>query len=145
MDGQYEGQLKKKKTFEEKKISKLVIRSATLSIVNISPPPASEVNKTAENFARPKQLLHEDELYWLIEFLDRSDISFMNPGCYDHVYVWKFEANSRLRENDICYEHCVIFMPWYKPNYRKYRGTNAWRRIWFKNIVSPTLRLHQNA
>ena len=38
---------------------------------------------------KKKDELSDEELKWLKEFLDRPDISYMNPGRKDHVYVGK--------------------------------------------------------
>ena len=38
---------------------------------------------------KKKDELIDEELEWLKEFLDRPDISYMNPGKKDHVYVGK--------------------------------------------------------
>ena len=38
---------------------------------------------------KKKDELSDEELKWLKDFLDRPDISYMNPGRKDHVYVGK--------------------------------------------------------
>ena len=38
---------------------------------------------------KKKDGLSNDELKWLKEFLDRPNISYMNPGRKDHAYVGK--------------------------------------------------------
>ena len=38
---------------------------------------------------KKKYELSDEELKWLKDFLDRPDISYMNPGRKDHVYVGK--------------------------------------------------------
>ena len=41
------------------------------------------------NRGRPKQILDADEKSWLIDFLDRSDITYTMPGKSDQVYMGK--------------------------------------------------------
>ena len=42
-----------------------------------------------EKRGRKHRDLNEDQEHWLVEFLERSDISYINPGKKDHVYVGK--------------------------------------------------------
>ena len=44
---------------------------------------------------RKHQDLDEDQQYWLIEFLERSDMTYINPGKKDHIYVGKIDGISQ--------------------------------------------------
>ena len=41
------------------------------------------------NRGQPKQILDADEKSWLIDFLDRPDITYTMPGKRDQVYMGK--------------------------------------------------------
>ena len=47
-----------------------------------------------ENRGRPRKELNEEKKIWLIEFLDRSDISYTNPGRKNHIYIGMFDGES---------------------------------------------------
>ena len=38
--------------------------------------------------------LSEEQIDWLTEFMDRSDMTYINPGKRDHVYIGKFDEKS---------------------------------------------------
>ena len=44
------------------------------------------------NRGRPKQDLDADEKSWLIDFLDRQDITYTTPGKRDQVYMGKING-----------------------------------------------------
>ena len=51
-----------------------------------------------QNCGRPRKELNEEEKIWLIEFLNRSDISCTNPGRKDHVYTGKIDSESKYKQ-----------------------------------------------
>ena len=51
--------------------------------------------KLRTNLQQPRKELNEEEKIWLIEFLNRSDISYMNPGREDHSYIGKIDRESK--------------------------------------------------
>ena len=50
-----------------------------------------------QNRGRPRRELNEEEKICLIEFLNRSDISYTNPGRKDHVYIGKIDGESKYK------------------------------------------------
>ena len=52
-----------------------------------------------ENRGRPRKELREVEKIWLIEFLNRSDVSYTNPGREDHMYIGKVEGKRKYKQN----------------------------------------------
>ena len=51
-----------------------------------------------QNCGRPRKELNEEEKIWLIEFLNKSDISCTNPGRKDHVYAGKIDSESKYKQ-----------------------------------------------
>ena len=51
-----------------------------------------------QNRGRPHKVLNEEENIWLIEFLNRSDISYSNPGRKDHVHIGKIDGESKHKQ-----------------------------------------------
>ena len=51
-----------------------------------------------EKRGRPRKELTEREKIWLVEFLDRSDISYTNPGREDSVYIGKINGESQYMQ-----------------------------------------------
>ena len=51
-----------------------------------------------QNRGRPRKELNEEEKIWLIEFLNRSDISYTNPGRKDHVHIGKIDGESKYKQ-----------------------------------------------
>ena len=51
-----------------------------------------------ETRGRPCKELVEEEKIWLIEFLNRSDISYTNPGRKDNVYIGKLNGESQYKQ-----------------------------------------------
>ena len=51
-----------------------------------------------ENRGRRRKELSDEEKMWLIEFLNRSDISYTNPGRKDNVYIGKFNGESKYKQ-----------------------------------------------
>ena len=51
-----------------------------------------------EKRGRPRKELTEREKIWLVEFLDRSDISYTNPGRKDSVYIGKINGESQYMQ-----------------------------------------------
>ena len=54
-----------------------------------------------EKRGRPRKELTEREKIWLVEFLDRSDISYTNPGRKDSVYIGKINGESQYMQKKI--------------------------------------------
>ena len=59
---------------------------------------------------KKKDELSDEELKWIKEFLDRPDISYMNPKRKDHVYVGKKDGVKCTNKNVICYGKFEICM-----------------------------------
>ena len=51
-----------------------------------------------QNRGRPRKELNEEEKIWLIEFLNRFNISYTNPGRKDHVYIGKIDGKSKYKQ-----------------------------------------------
>ena len=51
-----------------------------------------------QNRRRPRKELNEEEKIWLIEFLNRFNISYTNPGSKDHVYIGKIDGKSKYKQ-----------------------------------------------
>ena len=51
-----------------------------------------------ENRGRPRKDLSEEQKLWMIEFLNRGDITYTNPGRKDHVYIGKIDRERRYRQ-----------------------------------------------
>ena len=51
-----------------------------------------------ENRGRRRKELNEDKKISLIEFLNRSDIMYTNPGRKDHVYTGKFNGERKYKQ-----------------------------------------------
>ena len=58
-----------------------------------------------EKRGRPPKELTEREKIWLLEFLDRSDISYTNPGRKDSVYIGKINGESQYMQKNIFCGH----------------------------------------
>ena len=50
------------------------------------------------NRGRPHKELIDKEKIWLIAFLDRSDIFYTNPGHKNHIYIGKFDGESKYKQ-----------------------------------------------
>ena len=50
------------------------------------------------NRGRKKEALSDDQRKWLLEFLDRADISYITPGKSDHVYVGKINGERQYAQ-----------------------------------------------
>ena len=54
--------------------------------------------KLYDNKGRPKKELDPDEERWLLEFLDRPDISRQTPGRKDTVYIGKLNGERQYKQ-----------------------------------------------
>ena len=50
------------------------------------------------NCGRPRKELNKKEKVWLIELLNRSDISLTNPGRKDHVHIGKIDDERKYKQ-----------------------------------------------
>ena len=48
-----------------------------------------------ENRGRPGKCLDDNQKEWLLELINRSDITYTNPGSADNVYIGKFEGKRK--------------------------------------------------
>ena len=48
-----------------------------------------------ENRGRPRKCLDDNQKEWLLELINRSDITYTNPGRADNVYVGEFEGKRK--------------------------------------------------
>ena len=48
--------------------------------------------KMHENRGRPRKELLEEKNDWVIEFLSRSDMNYINPGRQDNFYIGKVDG-----------------------------------------------------
>ena len=53
-----------------------------------------------ETRGRTCKELVEEEMIWLIEFLNRSDITYTNPGHKDNVYIGKLNGKSQYKQRE---------------------------------------------
>ena len=51
-----------------------------------------------ENRGRPRKGLNDKAKIWLIQFLDRSDIFYTNPWRKNHIYIGKFDGESKYKQ-----------------------------------------------
>lgn len=51
-----------------------------------------------EKCGRPRKDLGQEEKIWLVEFLDRADISYTNSGQKDHVYIGRIGEESQSKQ-----------------------------------------------
>ena len=58
-------------------------------------------DRSKENRGRKRNLLSSDEKEWLMEFLNRSNITYTNPGRKDHAYVGKLEGQRQCTMNNM--------------------------------------------
>ena len=51
-----------------------------------------------DNRGRPHKELNDEEDIWLVKFLDMSsDISYANPGRKNHIYIERFDGESKYK------------------------------------------------
>ena len=48
-----------------------------------------------ENRCRPRKELSEEKKDWMIEFLSQSDMTYINPGRQDNVYIGKVDGERK--------------------------------------------------
>ena len=48
-----------------------------------------------KNRGRPREELSEEKKDWMVEFLSRSDMTYINPGCQDNVYIGKVDVERK--------------------------------------------------
>ena len=48
-----------------------------------------------ENRGHPRKALSEEKKDWVIEFLSRSDMTYINPGRQDNVYIGKVDGERK--------------------------------------------------
>ena len=54
-------------------------------------------NNLPENRGRPHMKLNDEEKIWLIEFLDRSDITYTNVERKKHIQIGKLDRESKYK------------------------------------------------
>ena len=51
--------------------------------------------KMHENRGRPRKELSEEKKDWMVEFLGQSDMTYINPGGQDNVYMGKVDCERK--------------------------------------------------